>query len=170
VDLEASYQFKLDNWGIPGNFAIRALGTKTYKWILCPGAVGTVCINEAGALGNYSTSTTYNAEGGTIPTWKVVYNEDYSTSWGTFTLIQRWFNAGTFSNNRRVPAPNCPVQTAFQAMRTIRRSTTTTCPVRSIGMRAPRQRDRKRPDLRQGQQYCQLFAASVCGRVQRHYL
>jgi len=117
VDLEASYQFKLENWGIPGNFAIRSLATKTYKWILCPGAVGTVCINEAGALGNYSNSTTYNAEGGTIPTWKVVYNEDYSTSWGTFTLIQRWFNAGTFSNNNVVcQAPNCPVQTAFQAI------------------------------------------------------
>jgi iron complex outermembrane receptor protein len=116
VDLEASYQFKLDNWGVPGNFALRALGTKTYKWILCPGAAGTVCVNEAGANGNYSTSTTYNAEGGTIPTWKVVYAEDYSNSWGTFTLIQRWFNAGVFSNNDFQCNPgSCPVRTAFQA-------------------------------------------------------
>jgi outer membrane receptor protein involved in Fe transport len=117
VDLEASYAFKLENWGIPGNFAVRALGTKTYKWILCPGAVGTVCVNEAGALGNYSTSTTYNAEGGTIPTWKVVYAEDYSNSWGSLTLMQRWFNAGTFSNNNVQCNPgSCPVQTAFQAI------------------------------------------------------
>jgi hypothetical protein len=116
VDLEASYQFKLDNWGVPGNFAIRSLATKTYKWIICPGVVGAVCINQAGALGNYSNSTTYNAEGGTIPTWKVVYAEDYSNTWGTFSLIQRWINAGTFSNNDIQCNPgSCPVQTAFQA-------------------------------------------------------
>jgi iron complex outermembrane receptor protein len=116
VDLEASYQFKLENWGVPGNFALRGLATKTYKWILCPGVVGAVCVNEAGANGNYSTSTTYNAEGGTIPTWKVVYAEDYSNSWGTFTLIQRWFNAGVFSNNDVQCNPgSCPKQTAFQA-------------------------------------------------------
>jgi iron complex outermembrane receptor protein len=117
LDLEASYQFKLENWGIPGNFAVRALGTKTYKAILCPGAVGTVCVNEAGANGNYSTSTTYNAEGGSTPTWKLVYAEDYSNSWGSLTLIQRWFNAGVFSNNNVQCNPgSCPVQTAFQAI------------------------------------------------------
>jgi iron complex outermembrane receptor protein len=116
VDLETSYQFKLDNWGVPGNFALRALATKTYKWILCPGTANSVCVNEAGALGNYSTSTTYNAEGGTIPTWKVVYSEDYTNSFGTFSLIQRWFNAGTFSNNDIQCNPGaCPKQTSFQA-------------------------------------------------------
>jgi outer membrane receptor protein involved in Fe transport len=116
VDLETSYQFKLDNWGIPGNFAIRALGTKTYKWVLCPGVVGAVCANNAGALGNYTTSGTYNSQGGTIPTWKVLYSEDYTNSIGSFTLIQRWFNAGTFSNNDIQCNPgSCPVQTAFQA-------------------------------------------------------
>jgi iron complex outermembrane recepter protein len=117
LDLEATYQFKLENWGIPGNFALRALGTKTYKLVVCPNAVGTVCVNEAGANGNYSTSTTYNAEGGTTPTWKLVYAEDYSNSFGSFTLIQRWFNAGTFSNNNVQCNPgSCPVQTAFQAI------------------------------------------------------
>jgi iron complex outermembrane recepter protein len=103
VDLEADYQFKLDNWGIPGNFAIRALGTKTYQWRICPGlppgVAGNICVNDAGALGNFSTSTTYNAIGGTVPTWKTVFAEDYSNTWGTFTLYQRWFNAGSIQNN-----------------------------------------------------------------------
>ncbi len=109
VDLEADYQFKLDNWGVPGNFAIRALGTKTYKFTTCPGIPGSICTNYAGALGQFNEGTGYNANSGTIPTWRTVYSEDYTNSWGSFTLIQRWFNAGTFSNTDIVCNPgSCP--------------------------------------------------------------
>ena len=112
LDLESSYQFNLNKWNVPGNFAIRGLATKVYKFIENPGVPGQPTLSLAGALGQYSTSTTYNATGGTIPTWKTFYTEEYSNTWGTFSVMQRWFNAGTFANNYIVcQAPNCPVPT-----------------------------------------------------------
>jgi hypothetical protein len=112
IDLETSYQFDLSKWNVPGSFSIRGLGTKVYKFIENTGIPGQPNISLAGALGQYSTSTTYNATGGTIPTWKTYYTEEYANTWGSFALIQRWFNAGTFANNYIVcQAPNCPAPT-----------------------------------------------------------
>jgi outer membrane receptor protein involved in Fe transport len=112
LDLETSYQFDLSKWNVPGNFAIRGLATKVYKFYEDPGIPGQPNLSLAGALGQFSTSTTYNATGGTIPTWKTFYTEEYSNTWGSFSVMQRWFNAGTFANNYVVcQAPNCPVPT-----------------------------------------------------------
>jgi iron complex outermembrane recepter protein len=112
IDLETDYQFDLSRWQVPGNFVVRGLATKVYRYYLDPGIPGQPVESLAGALGNYSTSTTYNATGGTIPTWKTFFTEDYSNGRFDFNVFQRWFNAGTFANNYTVcQAPNCPVAT-----------------------------------------------------------
>jgi iron complex outermembrane recepter protein len=112
IDLESSYQFELSKWKIPGHFLLRGFATKVYRFDLDPGIPGQTVESLAGALGNYSTSTTYNATGGTIPTWKTFFSEDYSYDPFDFTLFQRWFNAGTFANNYIVcQTPTCPLPT-----------------------------------------------------------
>lgn len=115
IDLELAYQWNMMQWGVPGSFGVRALATHVYGFITCPNQPGTVCTNYAGALGYFSTSTSYSAAGGTIPTWKLDVSEQYADAWGSLYLAQRWFNAGTFSNNFSVcQIGSCPAQTPTQ--------------------------------------------------------
>jgi outer membrane cobalamin receptor len=115
IDFELSYQWNMMQWGVPGTFGVHALATHSYGFITCPNQPNTVCTNYAGALGYFSTSTSYSAAGGTIPTWKLDITEQYANSWGNLFLSQRWFNAGTFSNNFSVcQIGSCPAQTPTQ--------------------------------------------------------
>jgi outer membrane receptor protein involved in Fe transport len=115
IDLEMSYQWKLTQWGVPGTFGVHALVNHVYGFIACPNQPNTVCTDYAGALGYFSTSTSYSAAGGTIPTWKTDITEQYADTWGSLFLSQRWFNAGTFGNNFVVCQPgSCPATTALQ--------------------------------------------------------
>ena len=115
IDFELAYQWTMAKWGIPGSFGIRGLATHVYGFINCPGSAGTFCTDYAGANGFYSNSTSYSAVGGTTPTWKTVFTEQYADAWGSLFLSQRWFNAGTFSNNDQVCKPGtCPAITSAQ--------------------------------------------------------
>ncbi len=115
IDLELSYQWNLRDWGVPGTFGVRGLATHVYGFVTCPNQAGTVCTDYAGANGYFSTSTSYSAAGGTIPTWKLDISEQYADAWGSLFLAQRWFNAGTFSNNFTVcQYGSCPVLTGAQ--------------------------------------------------------
>jgi hypothetical protein len=88
------------------------LATHVYQFTTNPGIPGQPAINYAGALGNYSVSTSYTATGGTIPTWKFLLSEKYTDSRFGFELIQRGFSAGTIENNFIVcQAPDCPMPT-----------------------------------------------------------
>src|SRR5208283_3739246 len=102
LDMEVDYQWNWRSFGIPGNFAVRALATKVYGFENCPNVAGSVCTDYAAALGNYSTSTQYGAAIGTIPTWKTNFSEQYGDAWGSLFLAQRWFNACYLSNNNIV--------------------------------------------------------------------
>jgi iron complex outermembrane recepter protein len=115
IDMELSYQWNLRSWGVPGSFGIHGLATHVYGFTQCSPSNTPVCTDYAGANGFFSTSTTYSAVGGTIPTWKMVWTEQYGDSWGSVFLSERWFNAGYFSNDALVCASNCPVETQAQA-------------------------------------------------------
>jgi outer membrane receptor protein involved in Fe transport len=115
IDFELAYNWNMNQWGIPGTFGIRGLATHVYGFINCPGSAGTFCTDYAGANGYYSNSTSYSAVGGTVPTWKTVFTEQYANAWGSLFLSQRWFNAGPFSNNDQVCTPGtCPAISAAQ--------------------------------------------------------
>jgi outer membrane receptor protein involved in Fe transport len=116
LDLELAYQWDMRQWGVPGSFAVRGLATHTYGFVTCPNTAGSICTDYAGALGNYTTSSVYTAVTGTIPKWKTVFTEQYADAWGSMFLSQRWFNAGTNSNNDIGCNPgSCPAETASQA-------------------------------------------------------
>jgi outer membrane receptor protein involved in Fe transport len=115
IDFELAYQWNMMKWGVPGSFGVRALATHVYGFITCPNQAGTVCTDYAGANGYFSTSTSYSAAGGTIPTWKLDVSEQYADSWGSLYLAQRWVNAGTFSNNFvTCQIGSCPAENATQ--------------------------------------------------------
>jgi outer membrane cobalamin receptor len=115
IDFELAYQFSLNKWGIPGSFGVRGLATHVYGFLNCPGTAGSFCTDYAGALGYFSNSTSYSAVGGTIPTWKTVFTEQYANAWGSLFLSQRWFNAGTLNNNLQVCQPgSCPTISSAQ--------------------------------------------------------
>jgi iron complex outermembrane receptor protein len=111
-DIEASYQFDLQDWNIPGAFSWRALVNHTSKFITDPGVPGQPVAETAGALANFSTSTTYNATGGTTPLWKADMVEDYTADWGSFTLTERWFSDGVFNKSYiQCSVGSCPLPT-----------------------------------------------------------
>ncbi|HEY4077754.1 MAG TPA: TonB-dependent receptor [Rhizomicrobium sp.] len=114
-DIEASYQFDLQDYDIPGSFVLRSLVTHISKFISDPGIPGTQRNQElAGAIGGGGNSQTYNQSGGNVLTWKLQETQSYQNDvWG-FDLTERWDAGGVFTANKNwlVCAPGtCPAPT-----------------------------------------------------------
>jgi outer membrane receptor protein involved in Fe transport len=114
-DLEASYQFDLQDYDVPGSFNLRSLINHTSKFISDSGITGTQRNTElAGAVGGGGNSQTYNQSGGNVLNWKLQETQSYQNDvWG-FNLTERWYSGGVFTPNRNtiVCAPGtCPVPT-----------------------------------------------------------
>jgi iron complex outermembrane receptor protein len=113
-DLEASYQFGLEDYDIPGNFVMRSLITHVSKFISDTGIPGTQRnVELAGAVGGGGNSQTYNQSGGNTLNWKLQETQSYQNDvWG-FNLTERWYSGGVFTNrNTLVCAPGtCPAST-----------------------------------------------------------
>ena len=113
-DYEASYQFDLEDYDIPGRFVVRALAGNISKFISDSGIPGTQRnVELAGFMGGSGGSTTYTQSGGNTMTWKLQQTQSYQNDvWG-ITLTERWYSAGRFTNkNTIVCAPGtCPVPT-----------------------------------------------------------
>jgi outer membrane receptor protein involved in Fe transport len=113
-DLEASYQFDLQDYDVPGSFTLHSFINHTSKFISDSGIPGTQRnIELAGYVGGGGNSQTYNQSGGNVLTWKLEETESYQNDvWGIH-LTERWYAGGTFENkNYIVCAPGtCPVPT-----------------------------------------------------------
>jgi iron complex outermembrane recepter protein len=111
-DLEASYQFDLQEYDIPGSFTLHSFINHTSKFITDTGIPGTQRnVELAGALGGGGNSQTYNQSGGNVLTWKLEETQSYQNDiWG-FHLTERWYAGGVFTNkNYIVCAPGtCPL-------------------------------------------------------------
>jgi len=114
LDIEASYQFDLQDYDVPGNFTLRSLAAHVSKYIFDTGIAGTQRnVELAGYLSNNSQGQTYSQTGGTVMTWKLEETQSYQNDiWG-FTLTERWYADGTSQNkNTIVCSPGtCPVDT-----------------------------------------------------------
>jgi iron complex outermembrane receptor protein len=111
-DLEASYTFDLQDYGVPGTFNARSLATHTSKFINDSGIPGTQRnVELAGALGGGGNSNSYNSNFNVL-NWKLQETQSYQNDvWG-FNLTERWYSGGVFTGNRNsvVCAPGtCPV-------------------------------------------------------------
>jgi iron complex outermembrane receptor protein len=114
-DIEASYQFDLQDYDIPGNFVLRSLVNHVSKFISDTGIPGTQRnVELAGAVGGGGNSQTYNQSGGNVLTWKLQETQSYQNDvWG-INLTERWDAGGVFTANKNwlVCAPGtCPVPT-----------------------------------------------------------
>jgi iron complex outermembrane receptor protein len=114
LDIEASYQFDLQDYDVPGNFTLRSLAAHVSKYIFDTGIAGTQRnVELAGYLSNNSQGQTYSQTGGTVMTWKLEETQSYQNDiWGV-TLTERWYADGTSQNkNTIVCVPGtCPVDT-----------------------------------------------------------
>ena len=113
-DIEASYQFDLQDYDVPGTFVLRSLVNHISKFISDTGIPGTQRNQElAGNVGGGGNSQTYNQSGGNTLTWKLQETQSYQNDvWG-INLTERWFADGVFTNkNTIVCAPGtCPAPT-----------------------------------------------------------
>jgi outer membrane receptor protein involved in Fe transport len=113
-DIEATYQFDLEDYDIPGRFVVRSLAGNISKFISDTGVPGTQRnVELAGFMGGSGGSSTYNQSGGNTMTWKLQQTQSYQNDvWG-ITLTERWYSAGRFTNkNAIVCAPGtCPAPT-----------------------------------------------------------
>ena len=102
-DLEASYQFDLEDYDVPGKFVLRSLANHTSKYISDTGIPGTQRnVELAGSLGGGGNSNTYNASGGNVLTWKLQEVQSYQNDvWG-FNVTERWYAGGTFTNKNAI--------------------------------------------------------------------
>ena len=112
-DIEAAYQFDLEDYDIPGQFALRSLATNVEKYVLDSGIPGTQRNQEVAGFISQSGIGSYTAFAGTVMTWKLEETQSYQNDvWGV-TLTEHWYADGTFQNkNAIVCAPGtCPVDT-----------------------------------------------------------
>ncbi len=116
-DLEASYQFDLEDYDVPGSFVLRSLINHTSKYILDTGVVGTPRFQEL--VGNVSAGnngSTYNGYGGAILNWKLQETQSYQNDvWG-MDLTERWLSGGITTNRNAIVCKpgSCPVPTPSQ--------------------------------------------------------
>ena len=102
-DLEASYQFDLEDYDIPGKFVVRSLANHVSKFISDTGIAGTQRnVELAGQVSGGGGSATYNQSGGNVLTWKLQEVQSYQNDvWGA-SLTERWYAGGTFTNKNAI--------------------------------------------------------------------
>ena len=111
VDFEASYQFDLQDYDVPGTFVLRTLVNHTSKYILNTGIPGAQQNSElTGNVNAGNNGQTYTQFGGTILNWKAQETQSYQNDdWG-FILTERWLGPGVTTNRNSIVCAvgNCP--------------------------------------------------------------
>jgi outer membrane receptor protein involved in Fe transport len=98
-DIEASQQFDLENWGVPGDFSLRAIMTHVSKFITNPG------------VANQAVTETAGNNTGSTPLWRGITTEGWTNDvWGV-NLTERWFSDGVFNKNFITCTSGCPATT-----------------------------------------------------------
>src|SRR5262249_28094150 len=84
-DVEASYTFDLEDWGIPGNFRLRSLATHVSSFKSDSGILNTIPTQQAGV------------NGGSIPLWKVLGVQTYTNDKWSFSLTEQYISDGVLN-------------------------------------------------------------------------
>ncbi|HEX3754053.1 MAG TPA: TonB-dependent receptor, partial [Rhizomicrobium sp.] len=97
---EASYQFDLQDWDVPGNFVLRTMATNVSKFISNPGLAGTFPLESAGN------------DTGNTPHWKIFGVQTYETDKYSLTLSETIISEGVQNKSWIQCTPgSCPVPT-----------------------------------------------------------
>ena len=98
-DIEASYQFGLEDLGVPGRFTAHGLATNVSSFVTDPGIPNTVPTQSAGT------------NSGNTPHWKLLMIESWDTEKFGITLQQRWFSDGVIGRQYIECTTGCPATT-----------------------------------------------------------
>jgi outer membrane receptor protein involved in Fe transport len=94
LDIEASYQFDLIDWGVPGDFMARILANHTMKFISDPLQPGQFATERAGVLSGGFAGLSYSQDTGNVLTWKVTASQSWQGDTLGLTLTERWLADG----------------------------------------------------------------------------
>jgi iron complex outermembrane receptor protein len=113
-DIEAGYQFDLQDYDVPGQFNLRSLASNISKFIVDPGIAGVQRnVELAGNMGGGTSGNTYTQSSGTVMTWKLEETQSYQNDiWG-FNLTERWYANGVSTNKNTLMCADgtCPLGT-----------------------------------------------------------
>jgi outer membrane receptor protein involved in Fe transport len=98
-DMEASYRFTLDDWGIPGNFTLRTLATHVSSFKRTSGVLNSVPEQRAGVNG---IST---------PLWKMLGVQTYSTDLWSISFTEQFISDGVLNKQFIQCTSGCPLPT-----------------------------------------------------------
>ena len=103
IDLEASYRVQLDTLfaEMPGNFSVKALGTRYIENRFDSGVPGTVIANTVGV----------NSGSGSTPKWIYRATVGYDTDTFSIATTMRGVSAGKYSATGIECRTNCPLST-----------------------------------------------------------
>jgi outer membrane receptor protein involved in Fe transport len=100
VNIEASYVFNLESFGIPGSFTARGLATHVFNFTTDTGLPGSFPSETAGA------------NNGNIPNWKVYATQSWTLNDLTLNMTQRFISKGrTTVNQIECDFGSCPAPT-----------------------------------------------------------
>jgi outer membrane receptor protein involved in Fe transport len=110
-NIQARYRFGLQDWDVPGSFAVRSLVAHVSKFVVTPGIIGQPVAEYAGA------QVTYNPSGGQfqagLALWKIFLIQSWNNGPLSLDLTERFFSNGAMNPyGIECQAPNCPVPTA----------------------------------------------------------
>jgi outer membrane receptor protein involved in Fe transport len=111
LDIEASYQFDLQDWDVPGRFVLRGLANHVSKFISDTGVIGNPPAELAGAQVNAAGTTGF---GGGVPLWKIFATQSWNADPISLTVTERFFSNGVLNPYGIVCQPGtCPAPTAL---------------------------------------------------------
>lgn len=99
MDIEASYQFGLEDYGLPGRFVARGLATNIFTYQTNTGLPGAITTQSAGS------------NPGATPHWKVLMIQGWDNDTVSFTLTERWFSDGVYNRAYVECLSGCPAST-----------------------------------------------------------
>jgi outer membrane receptor protein involved in Fe transport len=108
VAYEASYSWGLEDWGVPGDFLIRALAENVGKYEINSGVPLAPIVEAAGSTVNLTSNNT----AAPVSHWKLHLTQSWT--WNDFNIhfAERYFSAGRVNPYAIVcQAPNCPAPT-----------------------------------------------------------
>jgi outer membrane receptor protein involved in Fe transport len=105
-DIEASYRFNLNQYGVPGSFTLRGLATHIISYISNPGIAGQIVQQYAGDNGTGGSA----GDIGT-PYWKAYIPESWTVGPATLTLTERVISDGLINPNYITCTASCPAPT-----------------------------------------------------------
>ncbi len=108
VEYEASYAWDMNDWGVPGDFLVRALAENVGKYEINSGVPLAPIVEAAGSTVNLTSNNT----AAVVSHWKLNLTQSWTNDDFNFHINEHYFSSGRVNPYAIVcQAPNCPAPT-----------------------------------------------------------